>query len=179
MALRRLLSVPTLYATFFLTIGAVAMVFAQSNIGGNISKQFITGSDYSNAGGAGVFTNVTGLAFPVAASTSYAMRCSVVWSASAVTTGPEFQITGPASPTSVAINMVSAITAITTASAATTAFSSAMNPVGAAVTSATNEMARIDLNFVNGVNAGTVQLQAAPQGVGTLTIRQGSSCVLQ
>jgi hypothetical protein len=142
-------------------------------------KAILTVADYTNAGGAASFTSIPYLSFPVAANTNYTMHCSIVWSASAATTGPEFQITGPSSPTSVAINMVSAITATTTASAAATAFSSALNPVGATVTTATNEMAHIDMGLVNGANAGTVQLQASGQGTGTLTIRQGSSCTLQ
>jgi hypothetical protein len=164
----------------------VDSIFDPDSAVGIPQKRFVTTSDYTNAGGAGTFTNVLGatqttigLAFLVAANTNYTMHCQIVWSASAVTTGPEFQITGPGSPTSVVISMMSAITGATTASAAATAFSTALNPEGATVTSATNEVAYVDMSLVNGANAGTVQLQASPQGAGTLTIRQGSSCTLQ
>lgn len=148
-------------------------------------KNFVDLADYTNA--TTTFSNVVGvgagasagLAFPVEARGRYTLHCSIVWSASAATAGPQFQITGPASPTSISISMLSAITATTTASAAATAFASALNPVGATVTNGVNERAEIDMGLVNGVNAGTIQLQAAAQGVGTLTIRQGSSCTLQ
>jgi hypothetical protein len=131
---------------------------------------------FSNVIGAGA-TN--GLSFTIDKNIRYTMHCSIVWQSSVLTAGPQFQITGPAAPTSVAITMISAITAATTASAAATAFSSPLNPVGAAVTATTNEVAYIDMELINGANSGVIQLQAAAQGVGTLTIQQGSGCTLQ
>jgi hypothetical protein len=164
-------------------LGQTTSIYTPDSFRGIPQKAFVDTADYTNA--TTTFSNVigvgsnNGLSFPVTANTRYTMHCSIVWSASAATAGPQFQITGPASPTSVAINMASAITATTTASAAATAFSSAMNPVGATVTSGANEWAQVDMELLNGANNGTVQLQAAAQGVGTTTIRQGSSCTLQ
>jgi hypothetical protein len=159
------------------TIRGNDSIFTPNSVLSISQKASVTGSAYTNATTS--FTSVPGLALGVAASTNYTMHCAIVWQASAATAGPQFQITGPASPTAVSINMVSAITATTTASAAATAFSSAMNPVGTTVTATTNEMAHIDMGLVNGVNGGTVQVQAAAQGVGTLTIQPGSYCVIQ
>ncbi len=139
----------------------------------------VSGSDYTNA--TTTFSNVTGLSWAVPTAQvgpTYSMHCSIVWSASAATAGPQFQITGPTAVT-LAATMVSAITSSTTASAATTTFGSAMNPVGATVTSGVNEFAMVDMGWTMGGTSGTIQLQAAAQGVGTLTIRQGSYCQFQ
>jgi hypothetical protein len=137
---------------------------------------FLT-SNYTNASGA--FTNVTGLTFTPEASTSYHMHCNLVWSASAATAGPEYQITGPSTPTHVVIQMVSAVTASTMASAAVTAFSTALNPVGSVVTSSTTEYSTLDMDLINASSTTAIQVQAQNQGTGTLTIEAGSACQLQ
>jgi hypothetical protein len=137
---------------------------------------FIT-SDYTNATTG--FTSLTNLSFSVETSTNYHLHCNLIWSASAATAAPQYQITGPAAPTAVVIQTAMATTATTTASAAVTAFSSALNPGTAIVTTATNEFSTLDMDLRNGSNAGTVQVQAAAQGTGTLTIRNGSGCQIQ
>jgi hypothetical protein len=51
--------------------------------------------------------------------------------------------------------------------------------VGAVVTTSTDEFSTLDMDLVNGSTAGTVQVQAAAQGAGTLTIINGSGCQIQ
>jgi hypothetical protein len=139
----------------------------------------ITTSAYTNATTS--FTTVTGgntLQFSVEANTNYVAECQIMWQGSAGTTGPKFQWTGPASPTAVAATLVSAVTATTTLYASATAFSSALADTGT-ITTATNFLAALTLGVVNGANAGTVTLQAAANGTGTLTIQPGSYCTLQ
>jgi hypothetical protein len=159
-------------------------LFTPDSTYGIPQKQFVFTADYTNAttgmtNVVGVGNAGQGLGFPVAANTSYTMTCDVLWSASAATAGPQFQITGPAAPTAVQYSVMQAVTATTDGTAGATAFSTALNASGATVVSATNEPARITMSLLNGANAGTIQLQAAAQGAGTLTIRQGSSCTLQ
>jgi hypothetical protein len=137
---------------------------------------WVTGSAYTNA--TTTFSTVTGLTFPVEASTNYTGKCYILWQGSAGTTGPKFQFTGPASPTAVAASATSNVTATTYSTASATTFSSSMANAGT-ITTATNFMAEINFSVINGVNAGTLALQAAANGTGTLTIQLGSYCVMQ
>jgi hypothetical protein len=136
-------------------------------------------SSYSNA--TTNFTNVAGgntLQFSVAANTNYAISCELVWQGSASTAGPKFQFTGPASPTAVAASAQIATTITTVRLPSVTAFSSSMAQSGT-ITATTNFPAHVRIGVVNGANAGTVTLQAAANGTGTLTIQPGSSCMLR
>ena len=141
--------------------------------------EIITTSAYTNA--TTTFSNVTdgtnNLAFPVAATGKYTAVCRIMWQGSAGTTGPKFQFTGPASPTAVAAYHHSPITTSTYLDSSATAFSTSMPNTGT-ITTATNFLSTVSLQLVNGANAGTVQLQAAANGAGTLTIQPGSSCVV-
>lgn len=136
---------------------------------------YSTGS-YTNA--TTTFSNVTGLSFAVNASTNYHAVCRITWQGSANTTGPKYQFTGPGSPTAVVVGLNSPITAATAANASAIAFSSAVANTGT-ITATTNFTDTVDLGLVNGTNAGTVQLQAAANGAGTLTIQNGSNCAVQ
>ena len=141
----------------------------------------LAGSAYTNA--TTTFSNVAGgsgptLAFPVNASVSYTATCYIMWQGSATTTGPKFQWTGPASPTAVAASMHSPVTTTTYIDATATAFSSSMADTGT-ITTATNFMAVVTIGLNNGTTAGTVTLQAAANGTGTLTIQPGSYCIAQ
>lgn len=135
---------------------------------------YITTS-YTNA--TTTFSSVPNLAFAVDAGKNYALTCRILWQGSAATTGPKYQFTGPASPTAVVANAFSAVTATTVTQASATAFATSMANAGT-VTTATNFMDEVRIFVLNGVNAGTVQLQAAANGTGTLTIATGSSCQL-
>lgn len=140
-----------------------------------------SGTAYTNA--TTTFSSVVGgagqtLQFSVEANTNYVGYCYILWQGSAATTGPKFQFTGPASPTAVSISMDSAVTATSLIYASATAFSSAVANSGT-VTTATNLPAHIQFSVLNGANAGTVVLQAAANGAGTLTIQPGSYCAMQ
>lgn len=140
-------------------------------------------SAYTNA--TTTFSNVVGatantgsLSFWAQPNRTYHAYCAITWQGSATTTGPKYQFTGPASPTAVALGVFSNITSATYFSASATAFSSAIANTGT-VTATTNFTDRVDLLVVNGANAGTVQLQMAANGAGTLTVQPGSYCTIQ
>jgi hypothetical protein len=144
-------------------------------------RSTLSGSAYTNA--TTTFSNVTGssgqtFAFNVNASETLNVTCHIFWQGSAGTTGPKFQWTGPAAPTAVAAFMHSPVTTSTYLDASATAFSSSMPNTGT-VTAATNFDAVLTLGVVNGTTAGAVTLQAAANGVGTLTIQPGSYCQSQ
>lgn len=148
-----------------------AQFFGTSLLLGNTAH--LTGAAYTNA--TTTFSNVTGLALPIAASQNYHLICRITWQGSAGTTGPKYQFTGPASPTAVVASMWSNVTVSTYLTSVVTAFSTPLANSGT-VTTATNFTDLLDVEVVNGVNAGTVQLQAAANGAGTLTIQPGSVC---
>jgi hypothetical protein len=131
------------------------------------------GSSYTNA--TTTFTSVPNLYYPVTAGANYIGLCDIIWQGSAVTTGAKYQWTGPGSPSAVAAGASFGITALTSGTAAVTAFSSAMANTGT-ITTATNFHDTVSVNLMNGSTAGVVQLQAAANGVGTLTIQPASSC---
>lgn len=137
---------------------------------------YLTGSDYTNATTG--FTSVSGLAFPVSASRNYKASCTIYWSGSAGTTGPKYQFTGPATPTAVVLGVHSNVTSSTYLELSAAAFSSAVANTGT-VTTGTVFIDRVDLAVLNSTNAGTVQLQMAANGVGTLTVKIGSNCIFQ
>jgi hypothetical protein len=148
----------------------------QSNAQGSIPVKSVLSSSYTNA--TTTFSNISGMSFSVSPNTSYTGQCYILWQGSAITTGPQFQWTGPASPTAVGSSMVSNVTTATILSASAVGLSVAMSNAGT-ITSGTNMLATLFVGFVNGVNSGTLQLQAAANGVGTLTIQPGSYCVFQ
>jgi hypothetical protein len=142
---------------------------------------FVSGSDYTNAT-AGA-TNVTGLSFPIKASQKYAISCKLIYQGSATTTTMTLTSTGPATPTKVTAQTVMDTTSGSGAaffSGATdgTTFGFTLGPPTAIVTTATDLYSTLDVGIINGVNAGTWQLQAT-NGTGTLTIRAGSFCKIQ
>lgn len=132
-------------------------------------------SNYTNA--TTTFSNVTGLSFSVEASTNYKLRCDLDYQTSAATADIKIQWTGPASPTAVTYDLVTEVTGSTLSAAVATAFSTSLSETGTPTT-ATNFPLTLTLTLINGANAGTVQLQAAATGVGTVTIVPGS-CVMQ
>lgn len=133
-------------------------------------------SAYTNA--TTTFSSVTGLSFSVEASTNYKMECHLYFQGSVTTAGIKAQITGPASPTAVNISLHQPLTAGTYNDAVATAFSSSLG-VTTAITATTNFEAVLTMGLLNGVNAGTVQVQLAAEGTGTLTNNTGSYCTLQ
>lgn len=142
---------------------------------------FLT-SAYTNA--TTTFSNVTGLSFAVEANTNYKLQCDLDYQTSATTADVKIQWTGPASPTFLTYDLVAYITTSTLsdganpATATTTgAFSTSLAAAGTP-TITTNFPLKTTMTLINGVNAGTVQLQGAATGTGTITILPGS-CELQ
>lgn len=136
-------------------------------------------SAYTNA--TTTFSSITDgtvtMSWPILAFQKYKLSCDFTWQGSVNTAGPKFQITGPAAPTVVGVNMDSAVTTTTSIYASATAFSSAVANSGT-ITATTNLPAQLTANITNGANAGTLVVQAAANGAGTLTIASGS-CQLQ
>jgi len=135
---------------------------------------FLT-SNYTNA--TTTFSNVTNLSFPVEASTNYKVTCDLDYQTSATTADVKIQWTGPASPTAVTYDLATEVTASTLSASVATAFSTALSEAGTP-TITTNFPLRTTMTLINGANAGTIQLQAAATGTGTITIIPGS-CVAQ
>lgn len=127
---------------------------------------------------AGATANTGNIAFFAQANRNYHLICRITWQGSATTTGPKYQFTGPSSPTAVAVGLNSPITNATAANASAVAFSSAVANAGT-ITTATNFTDVLSLDLINGANSGTVQLQAAANGAGTLTVQPGSNCLVQ
>jgi hypothetical protein len=130
---------------------------------------------YSN-----IFANSTPTGFTLGASANYTLECHFYYQGSAATSVLSVRLTGPASPTSVHLSE----DATTTSGAAAadyrntaSGFSTAITPTGI-VTTAADMPAEIDAGIQNGTTAGAMQVQAAPNGVGTLTIEVGSWCKL-
>lgn len=144
---------------------------------GAAAQTLVVATAYTNATTS--FTSVPGLAFAIAAGQSLTATCDLVWQGSATTTGPDYQFTGPATGSPVvAAGMQSAVTATTQQNHAAVAFSSAMANTGT-ITATTNFVDRVVIGVINGTVAGTVQLQAAANGSGTLTIQPGSYCLVK
>lgn len=135
---------------------------------------FLT-STYTNA--TTTFSNITGLSFPVAANTNYKIRCDLDYQTSASTADVKIQWTGPASPTAITYDLDIQATGTTPNAVVATAFSTSLSET-TTPTTATNLPLDLTMTLINGATAGTVQLQAAATGVGTITIIPGS-CSLQ
>lgn len=117
-------------------------------------------------------TSITDLAFNMEANATYYFEMSLVVSAAAGTTPTaNFQFTGPASPTAVAINREQATSTSVDTVSGVTALSTVFG-VGAVVAGTRHVFRGV---IVNGANAGIVQLQVAMAGTTpSMTIGLGS-----
>lgn len=115
------------------------------------------------------------MAFTVAASTNYAIECDLVYQSSNTTAGLELKVTGPASPTALNINYFNWTTATANHDDSQVAFAGTLGTAGS-FTATTNLSGRLFINLANGVNAGTVQIQALAAGSGTVTVQPGGVC---
>jgi hypothetical protein len=128
--------------------------------------------DYTNA--TTTATAVNTLNFAVAASTNYIGACNLTHQVSATTSGLRLSLTGPASPTAIVMQIQTSTSATTVRNDAITAYSTLST--GAATTLITTKLpVQIFFRLANGLNAGTLQLNAASFGTGTLTIAQNAS----
>lgn len=143
-------------------------------------QSVITGT-YTNAGTT-AFTTVAGAAgFGINASQNALLHCVFEYQGSATTAVPSFQITGPASPTAVRFSEFAILTSggsPTFFSQVASGFSTPLTPA-AIVTTATDMLVYLDVDIINGTTAGTIQVQARPNGAGTLTIETAGGCAMQ
>ena len=124
------------------------------------------------------FTNVTGISFSTLGSSFYKVRCDLDYQTSATTANIQIQWTGPASPNFVTYDMVVENTTSALTAGVATAFSTALAAAGTPTIS-TNFPLRLSMTLKTGLTSGTVQLQAAATGTGTITIIPGSCSVQQ
>jgi hypothetical protein len=143
------------------------------------AKMSQTGMVAAQQAGLTSVTNLTGLSFSVEASTKYVMTCTLYYQVSATTANLSIAITGPASPTFVSYSLFDTDTATGVAeSGVATSFATTLSGSGTS-TATTNFPATVTMGLSNGVNAGTVQVQAGAVGTGNSTIQTGSWCQLQ
>jgi hypothetical protein len=137
----------------------------------------VTGSDVSNS--TTTPATITGLSFTAAASTAYGIDCTITATGTA-TSLPRFNLSGPASPTAVALRTDRAVTTSTQTLLVVNAFSAAAQT--AACTTACAATALVSHFFgtiMNGANAGTVALQLSSSTAGqTVTVGRGSVCTV-
>lgn len=146
----------------------------------NFPLSFGLHSSYTNA--TTTFSTISdgtrSMSWAIAANTDYTMDCTFVGQGSATTAGPKFQLTGPASPTLVTL-MVDGGTGTTAyANGSAIGFSSTNTTLGTLGVATTNFIWHVNASVINGANSGTLTLQAAANGAGTLTI-SGGSCQVQ
>ncbi len=119
-------------------------------------------------------TAVTGLTLAVAASTNYVVRCQLVTSAAAATTGVQLTLTGPASPTALTWTRRSC-----SSTTAIRAFQSNSYNADAATASAgtTRCIDEVLVTLRNGSNAGTLGFNLASEvAASAATVHIGSWC---
>lgn len=117
------------------------------------------------------------MAFSVAASTNYYVECNLIYQSSNTTAGLELVVTGPTSPSAVALNYFNWTTPTANHDDAQVAFGGTLGTAGT-FTATTNFSGRLFVNLANGVNSGTVQVQGRAAGIGTVTVQPGSSCTI-
>jgi len=132
-------------------------------------------SNYTN--NTTTFSNVVGLSFSTLGSSLYKVRCDLDYQTNATTADIQIQWTGPGSPNFVTYDMIADVTGSSLSSSVATAFSTALAGTGTPTTG-TNFPLTLTMTLKTGLISGTVQLQAAATGAGTITIIPGS-CSLQ
>ncbi len=120
-------------------------------------------------------TNITGLSFSIAAGEVKGFHAVIIHQGTA-TSGPRFNVKGPASPTTVAIHYHRGTSATADTISTDTAFSTSAQT--AAITSGGNTgilVTEVYGTVINGSNAGTVQFQLTSSTSGqTVTVYRGS-----
>jgi hypothetical protein len=122
--------------------------------------------------------NVTGLTFPLLASTTYTLSCKLIYQAAA-TGGLHMAFTGPAAPTAVDYSLTEWISATAGSVSSAVGSTFATDLGGTITTAATNFPALLDGGMVNGANGGTLQVQFHSAAAVATTIEPGSFCTLR
>lgn len=133
-------------------------------------------AQYTNSTTGFTTVGTPNIAFPVNASQNYTATCHLYYQAAA-TGGLNIQFTGPAAATAVNYGITEPTSASAENSQVATAFSTSLG--AAVVTATTNFDAIVSFSLINGVNAGTVTLQAKSSAAAQLQIQAGSYCQVQ
>lgn len=139
--------------------------------------QALTGSAYTNA--TTTFSTVGSWTWVVGANRVYSLQCAIYFQGSDSTAGPKFQAIGPGSPTFFILGVDGYTNTTAVANSVVTSLSSANTALGTLGATGTDFVAHLSGTLANGANAGTISIQAAANGTGTLTIQPGSFCQLQ
>ena len=134
---------------------------------GQIPVQAIARPTAAPQAGTGAMASITGLSWSIGASENWSYDIALIMSSTAGTT-VTFQLTGPASPTTVAL---AGFGTAATGSVVAGAFSSATGTITLGTTASDNVI-RLSGTILNGVNAGTVQLQF--NAASTVNVLNGS-----
>ncbi len=117
---------------------------------------------------------VTGLTVAVSASTNYIIRCQIVTSAAAATTGVQLTLTGPANSTAITWTRQSCASAATAANAYLNAYAVDSRTASAGTTRCVEQVL---ITLRNGVTAGTVGFNLQTEIATSLTtVHTGSWC---
>jgi hypothetical protein len=119
-------------------------------------------------------TDVSGLAFALAASEIVNFRLEFMAYSSAATVGVRLQFTGPASPTLVTIAGIGWSSATAVLPIAVAAFATDMVWTGDSATAGVPNLHIVHGYIQNGSNSGTVQAKIGTEVAGTVTIKRGA-----
>jgi hypothetical protein len=134
---------------------------------------------YSN--GTTSATAIPELKFSVAPSRNYSGICYLSWSTSNTAAAPAYDLTGPASPTAVTLQLFTPTTVSAIAAPAGSVAASFGNFVTnpATVTISTQFLDILTFSVQNGTTAGNIQvLMKSTSAAGTVTYSPGSACVV-
>lgn len=152
--------------------------YNQNNAGEqHIGQIYKLTAQYTNSTTGFTTIGTPNFAFPVNANQTYTATVFLFYQAAA-TGGLNIQFTGPAAPTAVIYGLTLPVSASAFAGdSVATAFGSSL---GSAVTTATtNFVAIVNFTLINGVNAGTVTLQAKSSAAAQLQIQIGSYMIVK
>lgn len=164
-------------ATGFAADGTLQCAADQTGASSGPAGYKVTGSNVTNS--TTTPTNITGLAWSLAANTEYDFRCDITHQGTA-TSGPRFGLNGPASPTLVNIRWYRSTSPTASTQSNDTAFSAAAQTAAIATSGNTTVMTSLVMGtIINGANAGTAQFTLTSSTNGqTVTVYRGSGCTV-
>lgn len=136
---------------------------------GSTTGTVLTGSVTQSDAAIATYTAITGLSFTAAANANYLLRCWIVYTSTAATTGINFAIDTPASPTAIHMDGHTK----TVATGAMEGFSQNSDNVGTATSAAvitTENLAILSAILRNGTTAGTASLGFTPETANSVSI---------
>jgi hypothetical protein len=164
--------------------GSTGTVPVVTSNGSNSNFQFVVlHSVYTNATTS--YTTISdgtrSTSWSLEANQDYTLTCEVPFSGSAITAGPKFQLTFPSGVNAANLDVDGGTNATAYANAVANGTSSplAVTVLGTLGTASTKLVTHVTAGVSVGNAGGTLTLQAAASGTGTLTILAGSFCRLQ